>query len=174
MGRYTEPYRINRHIQKSEVRVISEEKGNLGILPLFKALSIAEQEGLDLVEISPNASPPVCKIVDYNKFKYQQKKKEKENKSRGQRTIVKEIRFGPNTDAHDFDFKVRHAINFLSEGYKIKTYVHFAGRSIMFKDRGVLLLLRFAEALTEHGRVEVEPKLEGKRMNMLISPLKKK
>ncbi len=129
---------------------------------------------LDLVEISPTAVPPVCKIIDYQKFLYQQKKKQKEIKAKAAKVVVKEIRFGPNTDDHDFDFKLKHAQKFLEEGAKLKTYVMFKGRSILFKEQGEILLLRFAEALEEHGKVEQLPKLEGKRMIMLIAPKKKK
>jgi len=125
---------------------------------------------LDLVEISPKADPPVCKVVDYSKFKYDQKKKQKEIKAKAQRTVIKEIRFGPNTEEHDFNFKLKHAIKFLEEGAKVKAFVHFAGRTIVFKERGEILLLRFAQMLEEHGRVEQMPKLEGKRMSIFIAP----
>ena len=133
---------------------------------------MADERGLDLVEISATATPPVCKIIDYSKFKYGQKKKEKENKGKAQRTVTKEIRFGPNTDEHDFAFKVRHAIEFLKSGAQIKAYVRFAGRTIVFKERGEHLLMRFAQALEEHGKVEQMPKLEGKRMHLAFSPIK--
>ena len=129
---------------------------------------------LDLVEISPNADPPVCKIIDYKKFLYQQKKKQKEMKAKAVKVIVKEIRFGPNTDDHDFNFKLRHAEKFLSDGAKVKAYVFFKGRSILFKEQGEILLLKFATALEEYGKVEQMPRLEGKRMTMFISPKKKK
>lgn len=135
-----------------------------------EARKLAEKAGLDLVEISPNAKPPVCKVIDYSKFKYEQKKKQKELKAKAQKVIVKEIRFGPNTDDHDFNFKLNHAKNFLSEGAKLKAYVHFVGRTIVFKERGELLLLRFAKELEEHGKVEQMPKLEGKRMILMMGP----
>ena len=137
---------------------------------------MADDQGLDLVEISPKANPPVCKVVDYSKFKYEQKKKQKEIKAKAQKTVVKEIRFGPNTDDHDFNFKLRHAINFLQDGAKVRAYVHFVGRSIIFKERGEMLLLRFAQELEDYGKVEEMPKLMGKRMFVFISPktMKKK
>jgi translation initiation factor IF-3 len=137
---------------------------------------MAEEQGLDLVEISPNADPPVCKITDYSKFKYEQKKKQKEIKAKAHKSILKEIRFGPNTDEHDFNFKLKHAMNFLEEGAKVKAYVHFVGRTIVFKERGEILLLKFAQALEEYAKVEQLPKLEGKRMFLLLSPklIKKK
>lgn len=139
-------------------------------MPTDKAIKLAEENGLDLVEISPSAAPPVCKVIDYAKFKYEQKKKQKEIKSNAAKTVVKEIRFGPNTDDHDFDFKLKHAINFLKEGSKVKAYVHFVGRTIVFKERGEMLLLKFAQALEEFGQVEQLPKMEGKRMNIFVSP----
>jgi len=137
---------------------------------------MADAQGLDLVEISPKADPPVCKVVDYSKFKYEQKKKQKEIKAKAQKTVVKEIRFGPNTDDHDFNFKLRHAINFLQDGAKVRAYVHFVGRTIIFKERGEMLLLRFAQELEDYGKVEEMPKLMGKRMFVFISPktMKKK
>jgi len=137
---------------------------------------LAKAEELDLVLISPKANPPVCRVTDYSKFKYEHKKKQKELKARAHKTVIKEIRFGPNTDEHDFNFKLKHAQNFLSEGSKVKAYVHFAGRTIVFKERGELLLLRFAEALDELAKVEQLPKLEGKRMFLYLAPktLKKK
>lgn len=125
---------------------------------------------MDLVEISPNAEPPVCKVVDYSKFKYEQKKKQKELKAKAHKIIVKEIRFGPNTDDHDFEFKLKHAINFLKEGSKVKAYVHFVGRTIVYKERGEALLLRFAEQLTDFGKIEQMPALEGKRMILYVAP----
>jgi translation initiation factor IF-3 len=131
---------------------------------------MAEDQSLDLVEISPKADPPVCKIVDYSKFKYEQKKKQKEIKAKAHKTVLKEIRFGPNTDDHDFNFKLKHAINFLKEGAKVKAYVHFVGRTIVFKERGEILLLKFAQQLEEYGKVEQLPKLEGKRMSIFVSP----
>ena len=135
-----------------------------------QALQIARDQSLDLVEISPKADPPVCKIIDYSKFKYEQKKKQKEIKSRAHKTVVKEIRFGPNTDDHDFNFKLKHAIKFLSDGAKVKAYVHFVGRTIVFKERGEILLLKFAQAVEAFGKVEQLPKLEGKRMFLMLSP----
>jgi translation initiation factor IF-3 len=131
---------------------------------------LAEERGLDLVEISPKADPPVCKITDYSKFKYEQKKKQKEMKAKAHKTVLKEIRFGPNTDEHDFNFKLKHAINFLKDGSKVKAYVHFVGRTIVFKERGEILLLKFAQALEEFAKVEQLPKLEGKRMFLMLSP----
>lgn len=139
-----------------------------------EALAMAEGLGLDLVEISPNADPPVCKITDYQKFLYQQKKKQKEMKAKAVKVVVKEIRFGPQTDEHDFQFKLRHAEKFLGEGAKVKAYVFFKGRSILFKEQGEILLLKFATALEDYGKVEQLPQLEGKRMTMFISPKKKK
>ena len=137
---------------------------------------MAKAQNLDLVEISPKADPPVCKIIDYSKFKYDQKKKQKEIKAKAQKAVIKEIRFGPNTEEHDFNFKLKHAINFLEDGAKVKAYVHFVGRTIVFKERGEILLLKFAQSLEEYGKVEQLPKLEGKRMIMFIAPkaLKKK
>ena len=135
-----------------------------------EALVIAREKGLDLVEISPKAKPPVCKVIDYKKFLYEQKKKQKEIKANAAKVVLKEIRFGPNTDDHDFNFKLKHAISFLKEGAKVKAYVHFVGRSIVFKERGEMLLLKFAQALEEVGVVEQMPRLEGKRMNIFIAP----
>lgn len=137
---------------------------------------MAQEQGLDLVEISPKADPPVCKIIDYSKFKYEQKKKQKEIKAKAHKTVLKEIRFGPNTDDHDFQFKLKHAVKFLEEGAKVKAYVHFVGRTIVFKERGEILLLKFAQALEDYAKVEQLPKLEGKRMFLMLSPkqLKKK
>ncbi len=144
------------------------------ILPIATALERAEEAELDLVEISPKADPPVCRIIDYKKFLYNQKKKEKEIKSKQSKVVVKEVRFGPNTDDHDFEFKLNHAKKFLEEGSKLKAFVFFKGRTIVFKERGEILLLRFAQELEEYGIVEQMPKLEGKRMIMMISPKKKK
>ncbi len=138
------------------------------IYPLQEALRIAKEQGLDLVEISPNADPPVCKVIDYSKFKYEQKKKQKEIKAKAVKVVVKEIRFGPNTEEHDFNFKLKHAMNFLQEGAKVKATVFFPGRTIVYKERGEILLLKFAQALEEYGKVEQMPKLEGKRMSMII------
>lgn len=145
-----------------------------GIYPLAQALAMAEAQELDLVEISPNADPPVCKIIDYQKFLYQQKKKAKEQKANASKVVIKEIRFGPQTDEHDFQFKLNHAKSFLQEGSKVKAYVFFRGRSILFSEQGEKLLLRFAVELEEYGKAEQMPKLEGKRMIMMIAPVKKK
>jgi translation initiation factor IF-3 len=144
------------------------------VLSIGEALSLADQMELDLVEISPNADPPVCKIVDYQKFLYQQKKKQKEIKANAAKIVVKEIRFGPNTDDHDYNFKLKHAINFLEEGAKVRAYVFFKGRSILFKDQGEKLLARFVSDLDEYGKVDQTPRLEGKRMIIILSPKKKK
>ena len=170
-GRQEEPYRINHKIRVREVRLVGDfvEGGN-AVLPIEKAIKLAQDNELDLVEISPNAEPPVCKIIDYAKFKYEQKKKQKEIKANAAKVVLKEIRFGPNTDDHDFNFKLKHAISFLKEGAKVKAYVHFVGRSIVFKERGEMLLLKFAQELEDHGVVEQMPKLEGKRMNIFIAP----
>jgi translation initiation factor IF-3 len=164
-----EPYRVNERITAPRVRVVGENI-KVDVYPTSVAIKLAQEQGLDLVEISPNADPPVCKVIDYSKFKYEQKKKQKEIKANAQKTVVKEIRFGPNTDDHDFNFKLKHAVNFLKEGAKVKSYVHFAGRSIVYKERGEILLLRFAQALEEWGKVEQMPHLEGKRMFLLIAP----
>lgn len=144
------------------------------IYSLSQALSIAEEKGLDLVEISPKADPPVCRIVDYKKFLYEQKKKQKELKAKQVKVTIKEIRFGPNTDEHDFNFKLNHAKKFLEEGAKVKAYVFFKGRTIVYKERGEILLLRFATELEDYGVVEQMPKMEGKRMIMMFNPKKKK
>ena len=144
-----------------------------GVVSLEKALQIADELELDLVEISPNAEPPVCKVIDYQKFLYQQKKREKELKSKQVKVVVKEIRFGPQTDDHDYEFKLRHAIEFLKEGAKIKAFVFFKGRSILFKEQGEVLLLRFANDLEEYGKVDQMQLLEGKRMIITLSPKKK-
>jgi translation initiation factor IF-3 len=144
------------------------------VYPIDEAMTMADERNLDLVEIAPTAKPPVCKIIDYKKFLYDQKKKQKELKNKQQKVVVKEIRFGPNTDDHDFDFKLNHAKKFLEEGSKVKAYVFFKGRTIVFKERGELLLLRFAKELSDLGIVEQLPKLEGKRMIMMINPQKKK
>ncbi len=141
-----------------------------GVYSLRDALNIAKDQELDLVEIAPNADPPVCRVLEYSKFKYDQKKKEKELKAKAAKTVVKEIRFGPNTDDHDFEFKLKHAKAFLSEGAKVRSYVHFRGRTIVYKERGELLLLRFAEALEEYAKVEQMPKMEGKRMFLHLAP----
>jgi translation initiation factor IF-3 len=154
------------------VRVIVDEMP-ADVYPIQEALKLAEEKGLDLVEIAPNAVPPVCKVIDYRKFLYDQKKKQKELKSKQQKVVVKEVRFGPNTDDHDFDFKLEHAKKFLEEGSKVKAYVFFKGRTIVFKERGEILLLKFAKELADIGAVEQLPKLEGKRMIMMINPKKK-
>ena len=138
------------------------------------ALKLAQSLELDLVEVVPTADPPVCKIIEYQKFLYEKKKKEKELKAKSVKQVVKEIRFGPNTDEHDFNFKVKHAINFLDEGNKVKAYVHFRGRAIAYKEHGEVILLKFAQALEEHGKVEMMPKLEGNRMFLFLAPLAKK
>ncbi len=144
----------------------------MGVYPLSKALEIANELDLDLVEISPNASPPVCKIMDYKKFVYEQKKREKSLKAKASKVVIKEIRFGPNTDEHDYEFKKKHAEKFLKEGAKLKAYVFFKGRSIIYKEQGQILLLRLAQDLEEVGKVEQMPKLEGKRMIMYLAPKK--
>lgn len=143
-------------------------------MPTSKALQIANEQDLDLVEISPNASPPVCKIIDYKKFLYEQKKKQKELKAKQMKVTVKEIRFGPNTDDHDFEFKMKHAKKFLEEGSKLKVYVFFKGRTIVYKDRGEILLLKFAQELADDAIVEQMPQMNGKKMIMLFAPKKKK
>ncbi len=145
----------------------------MGIYPIQKAQALASEMELDLVEISPNAEPPVCKIIDYKKFVYEQKKREKIMKSKASKVIIKEIRFGPNTDDHDYEFKKKHAEKFLKEGAKLKAYVFFKGRSIIYKDQGEILLLKLAQELEELGKVEQLPRLEGKRMTMFIAPKKK-
>ena len=168
-GRVQEPYRVNERITAREVRLVGENV-EVDVYPTDKALQIAKDQGLDLVEISAKADPPVCKVVDYSKFKYEQKKKQKEIKAKAQKTVVKEIRFGPNTDEHDFNFKLKHAENFLKDGAKVKAYVHFVGRTIVFKERGEILLLKFAQALEELAKVEQLPRLEGKRMTLFLAP----
>ena len=168
--REEEPYRINQLIRGvEEVRLVGENI-EIGVYPFEKALELAVAQSLDLVEISPKAVPPVCKIIDYAKFKYDQKKKQKEIKANATKTVIKEIRFGPNTDEHDFNFKLKHAVNFLKEGAKVKAYVHFVGRTIVFKERGEILLLKFSQAVEEYAKVEQLPKLEGKRMYVMLSP----
>ncbi|WP_340113277.1 translation initiation factor IF-3 [Maribellus mangrovi] len=166
-------HRINQKIRVPQVRLVGDNIENPGIYPLREALQKADELELDLVEISPKADPPVCKIIDYSKFLYQQKKKQKEMKAKTTKVVVKELRFGPQTDEHDFQFKLRHAEKFLKEGAKVKAFVFFKGRSILFKDQGEILLLRLATELEELGNVEQMPKLEGKRMTMFISPKKK-
>jgi translation initiation factor IF-3 len=167
-------FRINEAIKVTHVRLVGDNIEEPGIFSIKDALKIAEEQELDLVEISPKADPPVCKVIDYSKFLYEQKRKQKEMKSKATKVILKEIRFGPNTDEHDYTFKKNHAIKFLEEGSKLKVYVFFKGRSILFKEQGEILLLRLAQELEDLGKVEQLPKLEGKRMIMLISPKKKK
>ncbi|MDD4108135.1 MAG: translation initiation factor IF-3 [Prolixibacteraceae bacterium] len=164
---------MNRHITAPQIRLVGDNIENPGIYSVREALRMADEQELDLVEISPKADPPVCKIIDYSKFLYQQKKKQKEMKAKAFKIVVKEIRFGPQTDDHDFDFKFRHAEKFLKDGAKVKAYVFFKGRSILFKEQGEILLLKLATALEEVGTVEQLPKLEGKRMTMMIAPKKK-
>jgi translation initiation factor IF-3 len=150
--------------------VVGDNINNPGIYPIREALAIADQLELDLVEISPNADPPVCRVIDYQKFLYQQKKKQKELKAKATKIVVKELRFGPNTDDHDYNFKLKHAQKFLEDGAKVKAFVFFKGRSIIYSEKGEILLLRFAQDLEDLGKVEQMPKLEGKRMTMLIAP----
>ena len=169
MPRKEAEHRINHFIRVPQVRLVGDNV-TMGVYPTQEALKMAQQLELDLVEISPQADPPVCKIIDYNKFLYDNKRKEKEMKAKSKSAELKEIRFTPGTDDHDFDFKARHAENFLKEGNKVKAYVQFKGRAIMFKERGELVLLKFAERLAEFGQVEGLPKLEGKRMLMVIAP----
>ena len=164
-------YRVNEQIRVREVRIVGEGIEST-VVPTYKAIQMAEQRGVDLVEISPNAEPSVCRLIDYSKFIYQQKKKAKEMKARQTVVNVKEIRFGPQTDDHDYNFKLKHAMGFLSDGDKVKAYVFFKGRSILFKEQGEVLLLRFAADLEEYGKVESMPVLEGKRMTMFIAPKK--
>ena len=165
---------INGQITAPQVRLVGENISEQGVYPLSKALALADELGLDLVEISAKADPPVCKILDYQKYLYQQRKKAKEMKSNSAKIVIKEIRFGPNTDEHDFQFKLKHAQEFLQEGSKVKASIFFRGRSIQFAEQGEKQLLRFAVELEEYGRPENMPTLEGKRMTMMIAPLKKK
>ncbi|MDE5664375.1 MAG: translation initiation factor IF-3 [Duncaniella sp.] len=171
-NRKEEPYAINEHIRAREVRLVGDNVEN-GIYSIQEALKIADGLGLDLIEISPTAEPPVCRVLDYQKFLYQQKKRQKEQKAKATKVVVKEIRFGPQTDDHDYNFKLKHAIGFLQEGAKVKAYVFFKGRSILFKEQGEVLLLRFANDLEEYGKVDQMPVLEGKRMIIMLSPKKK-
>ena len=166
------PNNINEYIRAREVRLVGDNV-TPGIYSIQEARKIAEELELDLVEISAQAEPPVCKVLDYQKFLYQQKKKAKEIKAKAAKVVVKEIRFGPQTDDHDYNFKLKHAIGFLQEGAKVKAYVFFRGRSILFKEQGEVLLLRFANDLEEYGKVEQMPVLEGKRMIIMLSPKKK-
>lgn len=163
-------YRVNEQIHIREVRVVSDEGSE--VMPTRKALDMARQQGVDLVEISPNAQPPVCRLIDYSKFLYQQKKRQKEMKQKQVKVEIKEIRFGPQTDEHDYQFKLKHAQEFLADGNKVRAYVFFRGRSILFKEQGEVLLLRFANDLEEYGKVEQMPKLEGKKMFLYLSPKK--
>ena len=165
-------HRINRKITSEELRLVGDNV-QIGVYGLSQALAIANEQNLDLVEISPKAVPPVCKVMDYKKFLYEQKKREKSLKSKAAKVVVKEIRFGPNTDDHDYNFKKKHAEKFLKEGAKLKAFVFFKGRSIIFKEKGQILLLRLAQDLEKLGKVEQMPKLEGKRMIMFIAPIKK-
>ncbi|WP_235296978.1 translation initiation factor IF-3 [Portibacter marinus] len=177
-------HRINENIRIPKIRLVGDNLDEVSevagqkitpeIYDTYKAKRWAEDMGLDLVEISPKAKPPVCKIIDYKRFLYNKKKKEKEIKAKTAKTVIKEIRFGPNTDDHDFDFKLNHAKKFLEDGAKVKAYVHFRGRTIVFKDRGELLLLRFLKELEEYGAAEALPKMEGRRMIVIVSPKKKK
>jgi len=177
-------YRTNGAIQAHEIRLVGENFDALsdtigqpveaGVYRTRIALEWAREMDLDLVEISPTAKPPVCKIIDYRKFIYDKKKKDKEIKAKTVKTVIKEIRFGPNTDEHDFEFKLKHAMKFLEEGAKVRAYVQFRGRAIVFKDRGELLLLRFLKELEEFGSAEELPKLEGRRMSVIVSPKKRK
>ena len=164
-------YRINEKIRAREVRLVGENVEQ-GVFPIVEALNIAIDLGLDLIEISPNAVPPVCRILDYQKFIYQQKKRQKEQKAKSVKIVVKEIRFGPQTDDHDYNFKLKHAKSFLDEGAKVKAYVFFKGRSILFKEQGEVLLLRFANDLEDHAKVEQMPALEGKKMIIMLAPKK--
>ncbi|MDO6600504.1 MULTISPECIES: translation initiation factor IF-3 [Tenacibaculum] len=167
-------HRINGKIRDvEEVRLVGENI-EIGVYPISKARELAREQELDLVEISPKAVPPVCKVIDYKKFMYEQKKREKVLKSKATKVTVKEIRFGPQTDEHDYEFKKKHAIKFLQDGAKLKAFVFFKGRSIIFKEQGHILLLKLAQELEDYGKVEQMPKLEGKRMIMFISPKKTK
>ncbi len=166
--------RINEEITAPNVRLVGDNIPEQGIYSFADAMKLAEELELDLVEVSAKADPPVCKIIDYQKFLYQQKRKAKEMKANASKVVIKEIRFGPNTDEHDFQFKLNHAKSFLQEGSKVKSYVFFKGRSIMFSEQGEKLLLRFALELEDYGQAEQMPKLEGKRMIMMIAPKKKK
>jgi len=169
MRRKEPEHRINGFIRVPEVRLVGDNV-EPGIYPTRKAMDMADGLELDLVEISPNATPPVCRIIDYSKFIYEQKKKQKEIKANAKQTVIKEIRFGPNTSDHDFEFKLKHAVKFLESGEKVRAYVHFKGRAIVFKEQGEILLLRFAQALEDYGKVELLPKLEGKRMFLTLAP----
>ena len=166
----TNQYRVNEQIRAREVRIVSD--GGAEVMPTRQALELARQQGVDLVEISPNAQPPVCRIIDYSKFLYQQKKHQKEMKQKQAKVDIKEIRFGPQTDEHDYQFKLKHAKEFLNGGKKLRAYVFFRGRSILFKEPGEVLLLRFANDLEEYAKVEQLPKLDGKKMFLYLTPKK--
>ena len=166
-------YAVNEQIRAKEVRLVGDNV-ETGVYSIHDALEIADEQGLDLVEISPTAQPPVCKVLDYQKFLYQQKKRLKEQKAKAAKVVVKEIRFGPQTDDHDSNFKLKHAMEFLKEGSKVKAYVFFKGRSILFKEQGEVLLLRFANDLEDYGKLDQMPQLEGKRMIIMMSPKKQK
>ena len=163
-------YRVNEQIRVREVRIVGD--GESTVVSTREALDMAHNQGVDLVEISPNANPPVCRLIDYSKFLYQQKKRQKEMKAKQVKVEVKEIRFGPQTDEHDYQFKLKHAKEFLEEGNKVRAYVFFRGRSILFKEQGEVLLLRFANDLEEYGKVEGMPSLEGKKMFLYLAPKK--
>lgn len=165
-------FKTGKYIRARTVRLVGDNV-ETGIYSLDEALAIAEEQDLALVEISPNANPPVCKVIDFQKFIFEQKKKQKELKSKQQKVVIKEIRFGPNIDEHDFNFKLNHAQKFLESGAKVKVFVFFKGRTIVYKDQGKIKLLEFAQALEEFGKVEAMPKLEGKKMTMFITPVKK-
>ena len=164
-------YRVNDQIRAREVRIVGDDIESI-VMPLNKALALADEKELDLVEISPNANPPVCRLIEYSKFLYQLKKRAKEQKAKQVKIEVKEIRFGPQTDEHDYNFKLKHAISFLKDGDTVKAYVFFKGRSILFKEQGEVLLLRFANDLEEYGKLDMMPVLEGKRMTIMMSPKK--
>ena len=168
------PHRINEEITADTVRIVGDNVEPNLVLPISKALQMADEMELDLIEISPKAEPPVCRIADYQKFLYQQKRKAKEIKAKQVKVVIKEIRFGPQTDDHDYNFKLKHAENFIKEGAKVKASVFFRGRSIVFKEQGEILLLRFATDLEEIAKVEMMPKLDGKKMNMMLAPKGKK
>lgn len=162
-------HKLNERIRAQQVRLVGDNV-TVGVYSIGEALKIAQEQEMDLVEISPNADPPVCKVIDYKKFLYEKKKKEKEMKANAKQSEVKEVRFTPGTDDHDFDFKAKHAEGFLKDGNKVKAYVQFKGRAIQFKERGELVLLKFAERLAEFGQPETLPKLEGKRMFLMMTP----
>ena len=170
-GNNKDAFIINEHIRAKEVRLVGDNVEQ-GVYSLHDALAIADEKELDLILISPTANPPVCKVLDYQKFLYQQKKRLKEQKAKSTKVVVKEIRFGPQTDEHDYNFKLKHAVGFLKEGAKVKAYVFFRGRSILFKEQGEVLLLRVANDLEEYGKVEQMPVLEGKRMIIMLTPKK--